>query len=359
MQEPHHRDRHHPPRVALALAAATALLACASAHAAGFTPLPSPIAPLSPEPPLAGGAASSAEAVRHRVDSTTTVRVAIDGRGEPFAVTATQRLDVHGTGDYFFTIGAPVVGATPAPGSQSRPGFRTGKVIWAGFDPGERTLAAAIRLDAARAARTLPLRVVRGKGTTTLVDTTSVSASAFTADALRPQLVSYLERLAASLRTGEVPLSGGAEVTSTPVAVRIPVAVPLRVTGTIGGRRVSRLVTGRTVVPAGGSVDLTVTPVQATSFGDVSRLDGRALLALATRASLTAARTRQYLEYLGNPDPTGRNATTFVYRSGTRPARIAAAPPASGPGRSWTTTALIAVGLAVALVAAAYAWSRS
>ena len=358
MQEPHHRDHHHPARIALALATALAALVASPADAARFVPLPSPVAQLSPEPPLANGATSSAESVHHRVHASIAVDISIDESGAPFAVTATQRLDVRDTGDYFFTIGAPVIGARAARGSESRPGYRTGAIVWAGFDPGRRILAAAFRLDVAKAAPSLPLRVTRQNGTTILENTTRVSAAAFTANALRPQLLSYLHRLAAAVAQGRAPLSGGAEMTSTPVPERVSVVVPLMVTGRIGGRHVSLVRTGRAVVPSTGGVDLRVEPVLHTGIGDLSRLDGRALLALATRASFAVARTRQYEEFLGNPDPAGPSTTRYLYRT---EARRTAAPAAAAraPGRSWVTPLLVAVGLAVALAVAGYAWARS
>ena len=131
-----------------AFAAVVAALACAgTAHAAGHASLPSPTAPLSAEPPLAGGARSSAENVPHSIAASTNVVVAVDGAGSPFAVTATQRLDVRGVGDYFFTIGAPVLTVRAPEGSESMPGIRTGSILWAGFDPGRRLLVARATLD--------------------------------------------------------------------------------------------------------------------------------------------------------------------------------------------------------------------
>ena len=78
-----------------------------------------------------------------------TSSVAIDRSGTPFAVTATQRLDVRGVGDYFFTIGAPVLAR---PGARRTPRrFRAcgpGPILWAGFNPGERLLVARATLGA-------------------------------------------------------------------------------------------------------------------------------------------------------------------------------------------------------------------
>lgn len=359
MQEPHERDHHHPPRLIRALAAAVAALAVAApAHAARYAALPSPVAPLSDAPPLGGGATSSAEATRHRIASSTNVQVSVDRDGRPFAVAATQRLDVRVQGDYFFTIAAPVLDVVPAAGTASTPGFRTGSIVWAGFDPGRRVLAARATLDTRQVRNLLPLRIETAPDHVTLVNATAVTVGGYTSDALRPSLVSYLQRLRTDVRRGRLPLGGSAQVTSAPVAVRVTVAAPLRVTGTIGARRISLVLTGRATVPATGRVHLRVTPLERVSLGDLSRLDGRQLLALATRISLTLARTRQYESFLGNPDPTGASETAYVYRTAKRPRPpLAVAAPTSGSRA--LTTVLVAAGLVVAAAAAAAIWARS
>src|SRR3954454_19372269 len=98
----------------VALLVALAAPSAASPAAPRLAALPSPLAALSATPPLGTGASAAAEGVRHHVDSTTRVRVAIDGSGMPFAVTATQRLVVSQPGDYYFTIGAPLTDVAPA-----------------------------------------------------------------------------------------------------------------------------------------------------------------------------------------------------------------------------------------------------
>src|SRR5439155_26244322 len=103
--------------------------------------MPSPLAPLSASPPLAGGARSSGEGPPHRIAALTRVTVSVDRNGAPFAIRALQQLDVRRVGDYTFAIGAPVTRVQAAPGSQSSPGLRTGAILWAGFDPGRRLLA--------------------------------------------------------------------------------------------------------------------------------------------------------------------------------------------------------------------------
>ena len=70
------------------------------------------------------GAFSSSESTRHRVNAVTSVGISIDRSGTPFAITASQSLDVRVAGDYFFTIGAPLQDVAALPGSDSTPGLR-------------------------------------------------------------------------------------------------------------------------------------------------------------------------------------------------------------------------------------------
>jgi hypothetical protein len=133
----------------------------------------------------------------------------------------------------------------------------------------------------------------------------------------------------------------------------------LLVSGTVGGHAVRATVRDRLVVPATGRVRLTVEPDMRAHFGDLTGLSGRALLQLANGATLQAARARQYAAFLGNPDPVGRNATTYVYRTATRPVSpVATAAPSHG-GRSWTATLAWLAALAVGAVGALVAWTRA
>ena len=152
-----------------ALVALTVLACAGGAQAAQrgrFVALPTPLAQLSSSPPLAGGANATSEVVRHRVDARTGVDVAVDNSGTPFRVRVTHRLDVRVKGDYFFTIGAPVVAVEAAPGSDSTPGRRAASILWAGFNPLRRTLVARATLDPVAVAPSLPLRVEVANGAT-------------------------------------------------------------------------------------------------------------------------------------------------------------------------------------------------
>ena len=342
------------------LASGAALFLAAGAQAAtGYVSLPSPVAPLSTSPPLGGGATSLSERVRHRVDADTRVDTLVDQNGTPFSVVATQHLDVRVMGDYFFTIGAPLLDVEAAPGSESTPGLRASSIIWAGFDPGRRVLAARATLDPRAAASSLPLRIEAANGRTTLVNVTGVDVAGYDADATRPPLIAFLKRLRSDLAAGRPPLAGAAQTTTRPVANHVHVAIPLIVRGTVDGRAVNTVLADRLVIPATGAVRLTVAPDPRVQYGDVSRLSGRELLRVATGASLQAARARQYETFLGNPDPVGRNRTTYVYRTAARPSQPVAATPGGHAGRSWASTLAWLAALGLGAVVALVAWTRA
>ena len=340
-----------------ALAVIVAALACAgAAHAAGRAALPSPIAPLSAEPPLAGGASASAENVSHSVTASTRVLVSIDTVGKPFAVTATQRLDVRGPGDYFFTIGAPVLAVRAPAGSDSVPGMRTGAILWAGFSPQRRLLVARATLDPPKVARTLPIRIRASSSSVVLENATAVSVGTFTADAPRAPIVAYLADLRAAAAERQTPPQTSVPLTSEPTVDRVTVSAPLHVTGAIGKHHVDLVLTGTTRIKATGRIDLHVQAIERVA--DVGNVNGRRLLRAAIRATLTYARAHQYDEYLGNPDPAGTSRTVYVYRTANPPhaAPIAAV---EFHHRSWVTTALVLCAIAAALVAGAAVWARS
>jgi hypothetical protein len=347
----------------IGLAAVVALTWSGSALAAppgSFVPLPSPVAPLSDSPPLSGGATSTSEIVRHRVDARTRVDVAVDSSGTPFRVVATQRLDMRVKGDYFFTIGAPVRAVVAAAGSDSTPGQRSTAITWAGFNPGRRTLVARATLDPALAAGSLPLRVEVAPGRVTLVNTTGVTAASFTAGVVVPPLRAYFADLKRAADRDVIPSSGGARVTTRTSPTHVRVVMPLHVTGDVGGRPVDAVIDDVLSLRASGPLRLRVTPARPAKLLDapVAGLSGRALLDRVSRTVLTLARTRQYRSFLGNPDPTGRSATTYVYRTAARPVP----PPVAAAGhstRSWGSTFAVAAGLLLALAAAAFVWARS
>jgi hypothetical protein len=335
---------------------AVAFVCAGAAHAAQRVSLPSPVAPLSAEPPLAGGARTSGENVTHSVSASTAVAVSIDRAGTPFAVTAVQRLDVRGIGDYVFTIGAPVLTVRAPQDSDAVPGMRPGSIVWAGFNPGERLLAARATLDPVRAVTALPLRVRVSGRTITLVNRTGVSVDTFSADAPRAPLIAYLARLRGEVSQGRTPLQTSVPIASTVGRERIAVAAPLHVSGTIGRQRIDILVSGRTRIRGSGRIDLRVEPVER--IDETTSTTGRALLRDAIQVTLTLARVNQYEEFLGNPDPAGPSRTVYVYRTASPPH----AAPIAAVGhhrRTWIETALVVAAITTALMAGAAWWVRS
>ncbi len=356
MQGPHAGHHHHPPRLRLALAVGVAGLSLASPAAAGqIASLPSPLAPLSPSPPL-GLASASAENVRHRVAATLRVHVSLSPDGKPFAVAVDQSLSVGVQGDYFFTIGAPVLAVRAPAGSASTPGMRTASIVWAGFNPGERLLVARATLEPAKVVATLPIRIRVSGETVTLENATGISVGSFSADAPRAPLVAYLTRLRAEVADGRMPLQTTIPLASAPTNMRITVTAPLHVTGTIGAQRIDLMLGGRTRIHGHGRIDLHVEPVEHVD--DITATTGRALLREAIRATLTLARANQYDEFLGNPDPAGASRTVYAYRSASPP-RAAPIAAVGHHRRTWVETALLVAALAAALAAGAALWARS
>ncbi len=145
----------------LAAAVLAAGAAAAPARADGVT-LVDPTTALTAEPPFAaagGGREDDAPAARRRVDSREVVTTGVDDGGRPVSVTVVQRLNVVGTGDYVFTVPAPVRSVVAMRGSQSQPGQRAGAILWAGFSDRYHALYARARLWAPAAARLLPLQL--------------------------------------------------------------------------------------------------------------------------------------------------------------------------------------------------------
>ena len=249
-------------------------------------------------------------------------------------------------GDYFFTISAPLLGVEALPGSDATPGQRSAAIIWEGFNPLRRTLRARAKLDAAQAAPVLPLRIEVHGARTTFVNTTGVTVSAFTADTDPAPLVGYVRELRRAVTLGLPVTEAITKITSAPRTTHVRVAVPLRVTGTVGGRRVSATVTGRLTVPAAGKIAVRVEP-QVPAAGTLTGLSGREALARATSVALAVARLRQYERFLGNPDPTGPSSTVYVYRTAV-PTRPPVAVQPAAHRRDWTMTIAVAAGLLLA-----------
>ena len=148
------------------------LLAAALPAVANASPilLPSVRTPLSPGPPLIGSTTAIAESlVPQGTTSAEEVRVGVDATGKPVSVVVLQRLKLSKLGDYTFAVPGPVAGVEAAPGSDSDPGLRQDAIVWAGFSPGHKTLAARVTTRVKPAAPLLPLRLTLTRTSDALV----------------------------------------------------------------------------------------------------------------------------------------------------------------------------------------------
>jgi hypothetical protein len=351
-------------------ACAAALWLCAS-PAAGAAPkpvlVPSPTTPLTAQPPLGERNAALQQHIPvGRIAARTRVVAELDTRGAPIAVTAVQRLTIHGVGDYFFVIPAPLSDVLPGPGTQSEPGLRPGMVLWQGFSGGNRILSARLVLEPKRVATFLPIRVQLSRTgslvTLELANATRVRVSSFTAVAAPGEARRYLAALTRFAAGGRAPYP---YVNATNVRiVERTIAAPLRVTGTLvfpsgrrvrldlvlgAGRRSIRVATDSTALP---KLALVVRPIP---FG--SEMPARPTLDAVMESVLRVARARQYDTFLANPDPAGATRTTYVFRTAA-PQR--AAPARSQPGKdSPLPELLLGCAFALALAAGIVAWAHS
>jgi hypothetical protein len=346
------------------------------------------------------------------------VLVGVDAAGTSRSVRVLQRIFVRPRGDYVFSLPAPVISVRPGPGTESTPGQRENELLWQGFSPGRRTLAAWVELRPRESARSLPVRVrvetsVDGRplGLTeqrsgelrvsiTVENVTGTAAHSFRAEAEPLSAARALDELQRAVRADLAGEGVFVRVQGPVRPVRTRVAVPLRVEGTLtfapGTARLEGARTG--VVPISGALDgvrrtslrldlrgrasgaaspklvLRVTApslaprftppgggtwVDAFRRGALGR-SGRALLDRTIALELTYARQRQYDMFLTSPDPSGPSSASYVYRT-VPAARVGPVSQSSGGGDGndvlWLV--LAGVGLALAVPAAAVVWAHS
>jgi hypothetical protein len=392
-------QHHRTARVAVAAGATAGLALLWTAPALAAAParvsLPSAADALTPQPPLSTTALPVERRLRARVASAERVVVGVAPSGRVVSLRVVQRLTLDGAGDYFFAVPVPAVDVVRGPGSESEPGLRRGAVLWQGFSPGRRVLSVDARLETA-AGRSLPLRVrVRGIGTRRLrlevENRTAARVRSFTADADPASVATALAETRRDLRQGRVtpPLSVEVRGVVEPLervvgaafrlrgSLRLPGGV--RVVGTSGLR--TTLEQGRVAfrgrLPARHSrvtldvalsqplrhlpdLRLVATPVEPLALLDPPRNgeNGRRLLDRAVTALLGLGRTRQFEQFVANPDPLGATSATYLYElaRGSQPAATAAA--ADG-GDSWWELAIVVTAVLALAVAALVAWAHA
>ena len=250
--------------------------------------------------------------------------VGVGGDGTVRTVAMEQRLDVEGVGDYAIRERGPAREATSL-GTERPPLTQRGAVVWQGFTPGHRSLAARLRLDPALEAEHLPLAVavtftsasgrgehvadggrIPGAGTVhvTLTNTTSQPQELPTAaDAPAAELAGPLDL---ALRVARHPSAARLPSTDDGLPRQLTVSrsaqvsasqgVPLRLTGALTLTGTTGSVSGPTTVPTasgatfagtlGGSLD----GRQSASVTFDVKTDGPGTLALQldTVAALNA-----------------------------------------------------------------------
>ena len=221
------------------------------------------------------------------------VRVGLDGGGTPALVQVEQRLVLTGQGDYQVRERGPARAAR-ALGEEPPPVTKFGAVVWQGFSPGRRELAALLTLDPVLERPRLPLGVevsftgadgrtaplgpegrVPGAGTVTvrLTNRTAQPTDLPTAaDADARVVAAALDTARRAAPLARLPAAGAglpATVeTRTPSAVRGSQAVALRVTGRL--LLDGATVTGPATTPVPGGAQVAGTLADAVAFTAVA-----------------------------------------------------------------------------------------
>jgi hypothetical protein len=398
---------------ALAALAVVALVPGAAAAAERQIALPDPHARLTGSPPLQGAVTLTEFRLVRTGTTQEAVRVGIDGSGRPVSAEVGQRIELLGSGDYSFAVPAPVRDVRALTGARVEPGLLEGAIVWQGFSPGRRTLAAVAQLDPAASAPALPLvltlrTLVGGRPLETgerrsgkfqleleVRNRTALTADAFAGRGDPDELARALDGARSSVAAGRAP--GRALVHATVAPARVRVDAGFRVTGelrlprtlagarvvgaslrgssarfaaTLGGGHPAVLrvrVTGRVqkagaprlVLRAAPTIDvpglrppLGRTWRRALRAGLVAR-DERRLLGTAVKAMLGLARVNQYRTFLQTPGLPEQAQTTYTWTTVTRTASAAPAPGDDGDGALNSVLALaialLGIGAAVTL----------
>ena len=410
----------------LAIASA-ALLATGSAGSARAAPppvgLPSPSQQLTVSPPLQGNVGLSELRIPGRVSSRQRVFVAIAQDGRPVSMRAIQRLTLRGKGDYSFVVPAPLTDVAPAAGTDSQPGFRKDAIVWQGFSPGLRVLAAETTLRTRDAVPSLPVRVSiraqvggadlrpgeRRSGRLALdlaiANATAAVDVTFGAEGVPAELARVLDSLRETIEHRRPFVSYVATLRSRPEPVKGSFEAPLALTGTLrfphgrvlglrasGGRvsqgavmfsarlgdgspmRSTLHVEGQARALGPALLSLRVEPVldvralrpprgrtwtEAIARGLV-QADGRRLLSTTIGALLRVSRARQYGTVLADPDALVRaGADRTVYEYRTVVAAQAAPARLPEGGNGVLVPVLAAVGAAILAGGLVILWAHS
>jgi hypothetical protein len=356
--------------------------------------LPGPVPYPTVSPPLTAYGPVPPTPTRYvfHISSNQLVRVGVDEEGRPTAVRVRQRLGLSGRGDYQFAINAPIDDVRRAPGSDSEPGLRVNQVLWAGFSPGRKVLAADVQLRPRAAAAFLPVRLVlrrEGGGVTlSVVNATRTSVVEYRGFVRPRESAALLDqtRRAASAGVRVSPARATFVGAVGEVIPRPVIEAPIRVEGELqpaGSAPVpfsTTLGDGRPLaisVHADGSgpahvrlrawpvpVERLLTPPGAATWREAvkrRRLPAASLLKRLLEARLRLVRADQYQTYLSNPDFDGRNRAVYLYETAAASPSAASPTPQTGSGGPGGPLVLVLalVGSALAAGAALAAWAHS
>jgi hypothetical protein len=294
--------------------------------------------------------------------------VGLDEDGKPHSVRVLQTIVLKRLGDYVLTIPAPVVSVTPGPGTESEPGRRENQILWEGFSPGRRVLAAWADLRLGESVAGLPVEVSVEPGEVTIRNATAVTVPSFTAEPAPVGMAQVSSGVRRAVRANVFPEGLNVELLGRQTPEELRVAAPLLVRGSVrvSGERVpfSGLLDGlrkselRVPIPDGDpKIEMRVRTADI-ELPPPAR-DPRALLAQTTKLELTYARKRQFDQFLASPDQTGPSSATYVYR--TSPPLLPETLIPYGEEEEDHTVGWIVLGLgfAAAIPVAAVVWARS
>jgi hypothetical protein len=357
--------------------------------------LPGPVPYTTVSPPLTAYSPTPPGFTRYvfHITSTQRVRVGVDQQGRPTSVRVRERLAVSGRGDYEFGITGPIADVRPAPGTDSQPGLRVNQILWAGFSPGRKVLAADVTLRPRPAAPFLPVRLElhrEGGGVSLSVVNATRTPVIEYAGVVRPREIAALldetrraARAGARLTPARATFLGLVrERTPRPLIeapihvegeLRLPGARPARFSGTLGdgeplGMRVHAEGSGRAWVRLRAwpvpVTRLLRPPGASTWTAAIERrpLPGAFLLHRLLQTRMQMVRADQYHTFLSNPDADGRNRIVYDYEIAAARQRLAApAPkPDSGGGGGGALVVLLVVGGSLLGAGAALvAWAHS
>jgi hypothetical protein len=271
------------------------------------------------------------------------------------------------------------------------PGLRVNQVLWAGFSPGRKVLAADVQLRPRAVAQFLPVRLELqpedGGATLSVVNATRTPVLEYSGHVRPQESAKLLDETRRAARAG-VRVSPAQATFIGPVSEVTPrpeIEAPVRVEGELsfpGSRPVPFATTlgdGRPLairVHARGSgrphvrlrarpvppVALLTPPGASTWQAAVGRrpIPAASLLNRLLLARMRMVRVDQYETFLSNPDADGRNSIVYEYETAAPPR---AAPPApnqdSGGGSGPLVLVLALLGSILAAGAALAAWAHS